>query len=94
MTGKTHRLIKKKYLSSYAKIKANKDSVLSYINHSLTANKAALSKKVVWYKYQNPSSSFFDPKNRISLLTYFKIVKYSLENKKDLLAPLSEIPFN
>lgn len=82
------------YIKTYSKIKENKDKVLSYIDTAITVDRDTLSKKVTWYKYKNPMSSSFDPENRISYLTYFKIVKYSLENQKNIFPPLSEIPFD
>ncbi|HMI03135.1 MAG TPA: hypothetical protein VK541_11670 [Pedobacter sp.] len=42
-------------------------------------------------KYKSPLSSTHDIRNRISLLTYFKAVKLSLEGSKDILPPLREI---
>ena len=81
------------YLKAFAGIKGNKGKVLSYINSSLKVDSIALSNEFVFYKYESPLSSFNDVKNRITLLTYFKIVKYSLENSKDILPSLSEISF-
>ena len=81
-----------KYMESFARIKKHKTGVLSYIDNSLRDDTTVLDKKFVFYNYQSPISSSIG-KNMISYLTYFKIIKYTLENQKEILPPLSEISF-
>jgi hypothetical protein len=82
---------KTKYIESFARIKENKSQVLLYINNALKADTTDLSKEFVYYEWENPFSSVNDVKNRISLLTYFKIVRSSLEGSKDMLPLLREV---
>jgi len=86
--------VKTKYLESYTKVKGNKRKILSYIDDALKSDATALKKEFIFYNYQDPLSSTFEPENRISLFNYFKIVKYSLENSKASLPPLKEVPTN
>lgn len=82
---------KEKYDKSYALIKQDKKNIISYIDSALKTDAPALSKKFIDYEYNNPLSSRMNLENIISQLTYFKIVKYSLENSKVILPPISEV---
>lgn len=83
---------KTKYNQSYTKIKGNKAKIILYIDKALKENASSLSKEFIFYQFPNPLSSNVDPNNRLSLLSYFKLVKYSLENSKTVLPALSEVP--
>lgn len=84
---------KTKYEDSYAEVRGSKRKIIKYIDNSLKVDSQELSKEIVFYNYQSPASSFIDFKNRMSLLTYYKIIKYSLKTSKSTLPQLSEIPF-
>lgn len=84
---------KTKYEDSYAEVRGNKRKIIKYIDNSLKVDSQELSKEVVFYNYQSPASSFIDFRNRMSLLTYYKVIKYSLKTSKSTLPQLSEIPF-
>ncbi|HEY0670480.1 MAG TPA: hypothetical protein VGD22_20015 [Sphingobacteriaceae bacterium] len=89
-TGQSY---KARYCKAFTAIKVNQEKVLSYINYSLKFDSTALSKEFVDYVYVNPVSSVHNIKNRISLLGYFKIIKYSLENSEEILPRSTEILF-
>lgn len=91
--GKDTARYKSIYSQACTRIKANEEKVLSYINNSLKFDSTTLSNELVDYMYVNPVSSVHDIKNRISLSAYFKIVKYSLENSRQILPRLAEISF-
>lgn len=82
---------KTQYETAYGDIIKNKSKILSFIKTSLESDKKNLSNKFLNYNYKNPLSSYIDPKNVISFLTYYKIVEYSLKNNKDQLPSLLEI---
>lgn len=82
-------LYKEKYTQSFARVVDNQESYLAYINRAIKDDET-LSKRYVFYDYQSPLSSRVDPKNVITQLVYFKVVKYCLENKKDLLPEISD----
>jgi hypothetical protein len=84
---------KTKYEESYAKIQGNRDSIIVYIDKALKVDAQALTKEFIYYDYWNPAMSVVHPKSRMSLLTYYKIVKYSLDDSRIKLPYLSDIPF-
>jgi hypothetical protein len=77
-----------KYEQAYEEIKSQREQVLSYIQQTLTTNDAALNKYRINYEYVSPASSFHDDNNFISLLKFYQIVKYSLENNRKMLPKL------
>ncbi|MFH6991754.1 hypothetical protein [Flavobacterium sp. FlaQc-48] len=83
-----------KYTQAYQKINADKREIIAYIDNALKTDAVTLSKRSTFYNYENPLSSYSDPKNIISWKTYLKIVKESLEKSKNILPTLSEIPNN
>ena len=84
---------KTKYEESYAKIQGNKHRIIIYTENAIKVDSQALSKEFIHYDYWNPAMSVVHPKSRMSLLTYYKIVKYSLDSSRITLPYLSDIPF-
>lgn len=82
---------KAKYAKAFERIKENNYRVLLYINNSLAIDADALGKEYVFYEYENPVSSRRDHRNRMTLATYFKIVKYSLEKRNETLPRLRDV---
>lgn len=82
-----------KYMELYRHIRDMKDHYIAYIDQSIDSETPDLGARYTMYDYQIPISSRIRPGNFMTHLTYFKIVKYSLENDIDRLPTLSEIPF-
>lgn len=80
---------KTKYEEPYAKVLGSKRKIIEYIDNSLKVNEQALSEEFIFYQYHDPFSSKFDKNNRISLATYYKLIKFSLETSKVALPELS-----
>lgn len=91
MLKKTNKANSKtNYVNSLLKIKGD-NALLAYLNKAISNNTEDLQNEIVWYNYQNPLSSKIDLKNRITVLEFFKIVKYTIENKNEELPQLAEI---
>lgn len=73
---------KTKYDKSYAKIQNNKRKIIEYIDNVLKFETQTLSREVILYGYKNPLT---EPTSMMPLLNYYKIIKYSIENKRNTL---------